>query len=127
MKGLFEALKFNDAGLIPAIIVDEPTREVLTLCYMNRDAIEKTLETGKVHVYRRSRGRLMIKGETSGHIQLVRELRADCEGNSILIKVEQRIAGCHAGYFSCYYRAWNADKSEWEVVEERVFDPEKVY
>ena len=127
MQGLCGSLKFDDKGLIPAIIVDEASREVLTLCYMNRDAVEKTLETGKVHVYRRSRGRLMIKGETSGHIQLVKEVRADCEGNSLLFIVEQKVAGCHAGYFSCYYRAYNAEKDSWEIVEEKVFDPDKVY
>jgi len=127
MERFFEILKFSDQGLIPAIIVDDKSGEVLTLCYMNRDAVEKTLETGKVHVFRRSKGRLMMKGETSGHVEAVREVRADCEGNSLLIRVEQKVGACHAGYFSCYYRAYNAEKGEWETVEKRVFDPEKVY
>jgi phosphoribosyl-AMP cyclohydrolase len=127
MKGFFEILKFSEQGLIPAMIVDAKSKQVLTLCYMNREAVEKTLETGKIHVFRRSRGRLMMKGETSGHIELVTETRADCEGNSLLFLVEQKVAACHAGYFSCYYRRYNADKDAWEVVEKRVFDPEKVY
>jgi len=127
MQALFETLNFNEKGLIPAIIFDEETREVLTLCYMNRAALEKTLETGKVHLFRRSRGRLMIKGETSGHVQIVREVRVDCAGNSLLIAVEQKVAACHVGYFSCYYRAWDAEKEDWRVVAEKVFDPDEVY
>jgi len=127
MQALFETLNFNEKGLIPAIIFDEEAREVLTLCYMDRAALEKTLETGKVHLFRRSRGRLMIKGETSGHVQIVREVRVDCAGNSLLIAVEQRVAACHVGYFSCYYRAWDAEKNDWRVVAEKVFDPDEVY
>lgn len=127
MGSFFEILNFNEKGLIPAIISDAKTREALTLCYMSREALEKTLETGKVHLFRRSKGRLMIKGETSGHIQLVREVRADCAGNSLLISVEQKVAACHVGYFSCYYRAWNAENERWDIVESKVFDPEDVY
>jgi len=127
MKGVFEALKFGGDGLIPAIIADAKSRQPLILCYMNREALEKTLETGKIHVFRRSKGRLMMKGETSGHIEVVKEVRVDCEGNSLLFYVEQRVAACHAGYFSCYYRKFNAEKGTWETVEERVFDPDEVY
>lgn len=127
MEGLFEILNFNDKGLIPAIIMDEAKREVLTLCYMNREALLATIETGKVHLFRRSKGRLMIKGETSGHIQVVKGVRVDCAGNSILILVEQKVAACHVGYFSCYYRSYNAENGTWETVEERVFDPDEVY
>ena len=127
MEKFFEVLNFDDKGLIPAIIVDEDSREVLTLCYMTREAIAKTLETGKVHLFRRSKGRLMIKGETSGHIQLVRQVRVDCAGNSLLVLVEQKIAGCHEGYFSCYFRRYNAEDDDWEVVAQRVFDPDRVY
>ena len=127
MQHFFDSIKFSDQGIIPAIIVDEKSKAVLTLCYMNREAIEKTMETGKVHVFRRSKGRLMLKGETSGHIQIVKRVRVDCEGNSLLFEIEQKVAGCHAGYFSCYYRAWDVKKDAWEAVEEKVFDPEKVY
>jgi phosphoribosyl-AMP cyclohydrolase len=127
MRKFFEILKFNDQGLIPTTIADYKSGRPLTLCYMNRDALEKTLETGKIHVFRRSKGRLMIKGETSGHIEIVRETRVDCEGNSLLFLVDQKVAACHAGYFSCYYRRYSADKDLWETTDERVFDPEKVY
>jgi len=127
MEEFFENLNFNEKGLIPAIIADADTQQALTLCYMNRAALEKTLETGKVHVFRRSKGRLMIKGETSGHIQLVKEVRVDCADNSLLIAVEQKVGACHMGYFSCYYRAWNAENECWETVESKVFNPEEVY
>jgi len=127
MQRLFEVLKFDNQGLIPAIIADARSREPLTLGYMTREAVEKTLETGKIHVFRRSKGRLMMKGETSGHIEVVKDVRVDCEGNSLLFYVEQHVAACHAGYFSCYWRAYNAERDRWEIVEERVFDPGKVY
>ena len=98
MKDFIEKLKFNDLGLIPAIIQDEASKKVLTLCYMNREALQKTLDEGKVYVYRRSKKALMMKGKTSGHIQIVKSVFVDCEENSILIKVDQKVAGCHAGY-----------------------------
>lgn len=124
---LIENLKFNEKGLIPAIIVDDEDGRVLTLCYMNKDAVSKTLETGLVHVFRRSQNRLMIKGETSGHTQTVRDVSIDCEGNSILFRVEQKVAACHAGYRSCYYRGYNPKTQSLEVREPRVFDPSSVY
>ena len=126
MIKIIEQLKFNEQGLIPAIIQDYKTEKVLTLCYMTKEALQKTLEEGKVYVFRRSKGKLMIKGETSGHIQLVKEVFIDCEANSILLKVEQRVAACHAGYFTCYYRRLNKEGS-FDISEEKVFDPEKVY
>jgi phosphoribosyl-AMP cyclohydrolase len=122
---LFDDLTFKD-DLVPAII-QEVSGEVLTLCYMTREAIEKTLETGIVHLFRRSKGRLMIKGETSGHTQHVKELRVDCAGNSLLLVVEQKVAGCHKGYMSCYYRRYDPETGDYEVTAEKVFDPEDVY
>ena len=94
---LLDKLHFNEKGLIPSVIVDALDGKVLTLCYMNKDAVEKTIETGKVHVFRRSQNRLMIKGETSGHIQLVKRVFFDCEGNSLVFAVEQQVAAFHAG------------------------------
>lgn len=126
MKDLFDKIKFDDKGLVPAIIQDEKSHEVLTLCYMNKDALKKTLETGKVHVFRRSRGKLMMKGETSGCTQDVRGLYIDCEGNSLLFKVDQNIAGCHEGFFTCYFRKIGKD-GKVEIVGKRLFDPNKVY
>ncbi|MFN3467275.1 MAG: phosphoribosyl-AMP cyclohydrolase, partial [Candidatus Brocadiales bacterium] len=114
-------------GLIPSIIVDSLDGKVLTLCYMDKEAVEKTLETGLVHVYRRSQKRLMLKGETSGHTQAVKEVLVDCEGNSLLFRVEQKVAACHAGYRSCYYRGFNPKNGELEIRERQVFSPKEVY
>ncbi len=122
---LLSRLNFQD-GLIPAVIV-AADGQVLTLCYMDREALTRTLESGQVHVYRRSRGRVMLKGETSGHTQQVRELRVDCAGNSLLVIVAQRVAACHAGYRTCYYRRYDPCEDRLEVCEEQVFDPDEVY
>lgn len=124
---LLANLKFDEKGLIPAVIVDVTDNRVLTLCFMNQDALEKTIETGKVHVFRRSKNRLMLKGETSGHTQSVEEVFFDCEGKSLVIKVKQNVAACHAGYRSCYYRKFNDKANNIEIIEEKVFDPEKTY
>jgi phosphoribosyl-AMP cyclohydrolase len=125
IQNLLQDLTFKD-DLIPAII-QEVSGEVLTLCYMTKEAIEKTLETGTVHLFRRSKGRLMIKGETSGHTQQVKELRVDCAGNSLLLVVEQKVAGCHKGYMSCFYQRFNPETGEYEVTDEKIFDPDSVY
>ncbi|MDP3791037.1 MAG: phosphoribosyl-AMP cyclohydrolase [Candidatus Omnitrophota bacterium] len=119
-------LKFDEKGLIPAVIQDELSGEVLTLCYMDKEAIEKTFSEGKIYVYRRSKGKLMMKGETSGCIQNLRRAYMDCEGNSLLFEVEQIRAGCHEGYFSCYYREFDKDGNV-TITAERIFDPKKVY
>jgi len=124
---LLDELVFNDQGLIPAIIANVEDNRPLTLCYMTREALEKTLETGKVHVFRRSKGRLMIKGETSGHIQEVKRVFPDCEGKSLLILIKQHVAGCHKGYMSCYFREYDVKRDSFSESEPRVFDPEKVY
>ncbi|MFH1189979.1 MAG: phosphoribosyl-AMP cyclohydrolase [Candidatus Omnitrophota bacterium] len=122
----FETIKFNDKGLIPAVIQDEATKEVLTLCYMNKEALEKTLQEGCVYVFRRSKNMLMKKGRTSGCTQAVKSVYIDCEGNSILIKVDQKLAGCHEGYFTCYFRKVDKDGNS-AISLKRLFDPKKVY
>lgn len=119
-------VRFDAHGLIPAVIQDVKSRQVLTLCYLNQAALKKSLKTGTVHLFRRSRRRLMQKGETSGHIQRIREVRVDCEGNSLLFLVEQRVAACHAGYFTCYFRTLSRSGS-WKTIGRKVFDPEAVY
>lgn len=119
-------LQFNDQGLIPAVIQDAATNQVLTLCYLNRAALRKSLATGLVYVYRRSQQRLMLKGETSGHIQRIREVLVDCEGKSLVLRVSQRVAACHAGYFTCYFRRRTRD-GMLRTVGRRVFDPAAVY
>lgn len=120
-------IKFDDKGLIPAVIQDAKTGRVLTLCYLNKEALHLTLKTGKVHVFRRSRQELMVKGGTSGNYQLVKELFIDCEGNSLLFRVEQQGGACHAGYFTCYYRQIRDNGRQIVIREEKVFDPSSVY
>ncbi len=122
---LLRELVFKD-GLIPAVIV-EADGQVLVLCYLDREALQQTLETGLVHVFRRSQRRVMLKGETSGHTQRVKEIRVDCEGKSLIIVVEQQVAACHTGYRTCYYRRYRPSDDSLEVCEKRVFDPAKVY
>ena len=113
-------------GLLPAIVIDHESREVLMLAYMNQAAWENTLKTGKATFYSRSRDKLWIKGETSGHTQLVREVRIDCDRDTILLKVEQTGgAACHKGYGSCFHtRVENGS----EIIDkEKLFNPEEVY
>jgi phosphoribosyl-AMP cyclohydrolase len=126
MHKILDLLKFDDRGLIPAIIQDVKSGAVLTLCYMTREAVEKTLDEGVVYVFRRSKGRLMMKGETSGCVQKVKSLCIDCEGNSLLFKVAQKRAACHTGYFTCYFRKMDKHGSL-KTAGRRIFDPEKVY
>ena len=108
--------------LVPAIVQDAESGEVLMLAYMNREALAKTLETGKAHYWSRSRGKLWLKGESSGHFQKVVEARIDCDQDAILLKVRQEGGACHTGYRSCFYRDLDG-----EVVGEQVFDPDEVY
>jgi len=123
---MIEKLKFNEKGLIPAVIQDVFSKKVLTLCYMNKDALLKTLKEGKVYVFRRSKNKIMLKGETSGNIQTVKEVFIDCTENSLLFKVEQKLAACHEGYFTCYFRRIDKD-GKIEITEKRLFDPKSVY
>ena len=123
---LLDVLHFDGRGLIPAVIQDAKTKRVLTLCYLNREALEKSLKTGKVYLFRRSQNRLMLKGETSGHIQTIRQVLIDCEGNSLVLLVSQKVAACHAGYFTCYFRQLTPS-GNLKTIGRRVFDPSKVY
>ena len=118
-------LQFNDQGLIPTIIQDARSRRPLTLCYLNEAALKKSLATGTVYLFRRSQNRLMQKGETSGHIQVIQQVAVDCEGKSLLFVVRQRVAGCHQGYLSCYFRRLRGGRLV--TVDRRIFDPAKVY
>ena len=120
------SLKFDAQGLIPAIIQDSKTKQVLTLCYMNDIALKATLETGYIHLFRRSQNKLMKKGETSGHTQAVKEFRLDCEGKSLLFVIDQKVAGCHKGYLSCYFDQIKNDGTR-QTTDAVVFDPKKVY
>ncbi len=126
VQALLKVIRWNDQGLIPTVIQDAATKQVLTLCYLNEAALEKSLATGVVYLFRRSLNRLMQKGETSGHIQEIREVRVDCEGQSLVFLVRQRVAACHAGYFTCYFRRLTP-AGGLRTVGRKVFDPSKVY
>jgi phosphoribosyl-AMP cyclohydrolase len=113
-------------GLVPAIVQDAASGEVLMLAFMNREAWDRTLETGEAHFYSRSRRTLWHKGATSGHVQRVKEIFLDCDQDAILLKVEQvGGAACHTGYRSCFYR--RREGENWRLVGERIFDPKEVY
>ena len=125
-EALLKIVRWNEQGLIPTVIQEAKTKQVLTLCYLNETALAKSLETGTVHLFRRSQNRLMQKGETSGHIQLIREVLVDCEGKSLVFLVTQRVAACHAGYVTCYFRRLSRT-GRVTTVGRRVFDPATVY
>lgn len=116
----------SENGLIPAITQDHKTKEVLMLAYINKQAWEKTLETGKAHYWSRSRNSLWLKGESSGHVQLIHEILVDCDQDTVIYQVEQLGgAACHTGHRTCFYsRVVDGDLQE---EGEKVFDPQKVY
>lgn len=104
MEALLEEVKFDEKGLVPAVVQDYKTNEVLMLAYMNRESLQKTMETKLATYWSRSRQKLWLKGETSGHYQHVKSVHLDCDGDTLLIKVEQVEAACHTGNYSCFYR-----------------------
>lgn len=124
MKFLDE-IKFDDRGLVPAIIQDYQSCEILMLAYMNKESLQKTLSSGKTHFWSRSRKKLWLKGESSGHTQEVKELFIDCDMDTLLFKVEQKVAACHTGYRSCFYRKLQGE--ELAVVAEKVFEEGTIY
>ena len=121
-----EMLKYNDDGLIAAVVVDAESRQVLMVAWMNAESLRKTIQTGRTHFWSRSRQKLWIKGESSGHTQEVRAIYTDCDADTLLIEAIQHGAACHEGYRSCFFRRLDAD-GHWQVVAEKVFDPKKVY
>lgn len=127
MDAQLDKLKWDSNGLVPIIVQDFANGDVLVLAWANREALEKTISTGKVHMYSRSRGRLAMKGESSGHYQIVKEIRTDCDRDAVLIKVEQISAACHEGYRSCFFRKYQEGAGDWAVVEKKVFEPDAVY
>jgi phosphoribosyl-AMP cyclohydrolase len=113
-------------GLIPVIIQDVSTNDVLMLGYMNRETWEKTLTTKRSSFWSRSRKRLWVKGETSGHFQEVKEIYLDCDGDTLLLKVKQMGgAACHTGFRSCFHHRY--EEGGWRVIGERIFEPKEVY
>jgi len=121
-----EKLKYNDDGLIPAIIQEEVTGRVLMMAWMNESSLKTTIEVGKTHFWSRSRQKYWMKGESSGHTQQVKNIAFDCDGDTLLIQVSQVEAACHEGYQSCFFRTIN-DAGEFDVSENRLVNPDEIY
>ena len=115
-------IQFNDNGLVPVIVQERRTRDVLMLAYANALALELTRTTGYAHYYSRSRQKLWKKGEESGHLQKVHEILVDCDEDAVIYLVDQLTAACHTGYRSCFYR-----RLDGTVSGERMFNPDEVY
>jgi phosphoribosyl-AMP cyclohydrolase len=113
-------------GLVPVIVQDYRSRDVLMAAYMNEEAWNRTIKTGKAHFYSRSRQRLWFKGEESGHVQVVKNILIDCDNDTVLLQVRQiGGAACHEGYRSCFFR--KKTKKDWKVIAKKIFDPKEVY
>lgn len=118
-------LKYNAEGLVPAIAQQHDTGEVLMMAWMNREAIEETLQTGRVCYFSRSRGKLWRKGESSGQVQLLKELRFDCDADTVLVLVDQTGPACHTGRRDCFY--WKADANSVTIDKTPIIDPKELY
>jgi phosphoribosyl-AMP cyclohydrolase len=123
----YEKLKFNSDGLIPAIIQEQSTGRVLMMAWMNKESVKKTLELGKTVFWSRSRQKYWVKGETSGHVQTVKDLAFDCDGDTLLIQVEQSGAACHEGYKSCFFRSVKNAGEDFAVTEKQLVKPDDMY
>lgn len=124
---LFAQIRWTTDGLVPAIVQDAESRQVLMLAWMNREALLRSLETGECHYYSRSRHSLWHKGATSGHVQKLEELCIDCDGDVLLLLVQQAGGACHVGYRSCFYRTYDVQNGRILVNSTPVFDAERVY
>ena len=120
-----DAVSFDDDGLVPAIVQDADTDQVLMMAYMTAETLQETLDTGRMVYWSRSRQERWVKGQTSGHTQAVEEVRLDCDGDTLLFKVRQTGGACHTGYRSCFYR--RATEGTLQADGDRVFDPDAVY
>jgi phosphoribosyl-AMP cyclohydrolase len=122
-----DQLRFNADGLIPAIIQEQSTGKVLMMAWMNQAALEQTLAGGQTVFWSRSRRKFWRKGETSGHTQRVKRIALDCDGDTLLVQVEQTGAACHEGYHSCFFRSVGQDGRSWEITEARLVNPGEIY
>ncbi len=125
IERLFAAIKFGPDGLVPAVAQQHDTGEVLMVAWMNREALAATLTEGRVCYWSRSRARLWRKGESSGQVQRLRELRVDCDGDTLLLLVDQHGVACHTGRRNCFFRAWR--DGGWQVIAEPLVAPEALY
>ena len=122
-----EKLKFNSDGLIPAIVQEKTTGRVLMMAWMNKASLESTLSTGRTHFWSRSRQQFWMKGESSGHVQVVKDIAFDCDGDTLLVQVEQVGAACHEGYQSCFFRSVGAAGNNVRITEPQLETPEEIY
>jgi len=127
LMSFYDQLKYDANGLIPAIIQEQQGGRVLMMAWMNRASLEKTLATGKTHFWSRSRQKYWMKGESSGHTQTVKSVALDCDGDTLLIQVEQIGAACHEGYQSCFFRTVQSDGATCRVTEPQLQTPEQIY
>jgi len=125
LDGVLESLPYNNDGLIPAIAQQHDTGEVLMMAWMNRAALEETLETDRVCYWSRSRQKFWRKGESSGQVQILKEMSFDCDGDTMLLKVDQTGPACHTGRRSCFYNLVKGDRVE--VAFEPLIDPDQLY
>ena len=125
IENALAAIRFGPEGLVPAIAQQYDTGEVLMLAWMNRDAVRASFDEGRACYWSRSRARLWRKGETSGQVQLLRELRLDCDGDAVLLLVDQQGVACHTGCRSCFFRAWR--DGGWALIAEPEVPPEILY
>lgn len=123
----YEKLKFNADGLIPAIIQEHSTGRVLMLAWMNRASLEKTIASGRTVFWSRSKQTFWMKGETSGHVQTIKDIAFDCDGDTLLIQVEQIGAACHEGYQSCFFRSVDSGPGTCRITEKPLKSPEAIY
>jgi len=127
MDNFLSLVKFNDQGLVPVIAQDAQNGEVLMMAWMNRDTLKKTVETGLMYYWSRSRQKVWLKGETSGHTQKVKEIRFDCDADTLLMKIEQKGGACHDGYRSCFFRMVQDGGKKIAISGEKLFSPEETY
>lgn len=120
-------IQYNEAGLVPAIVQNRHDGAVLMVAWMNEQALANTIETGRATFYSRSRRKIWVKGESSGHVMHVHDLRVDCDQDVVLLKVEPAGPACHVGYDTCFYRSYDRDAGGLCIVEDRTFDPDEVY
>ena len=123
----YDKLKFDSNGLIPAIIQEQKTGRVLMMAWMNRASLESTVATGKTHFWSRSRQKYWMKGEESGHTHAVKDIAFDCDGDTLLIQVEQIGAACHEGYQSCFFRSTDNGESGFKITEPQLKPPGEIY
>ena len=123
----YDQLKFDANGLIPAIIQEQKTGRVVMMAWMNRASLESTVATGKTHFWSRSRQKYWMKGEESGNTQTVKAIAFDCDGDTLLIQVEQNGPACHEGYNSCFFRAIEGPGDTFKITEPRLLTPEQMY